>query len=47
MFNYGPPPEPNLLAGDLDCDVLVDISDLVFLVDFMFTFGPDPCDPCL
>lgn len=28
--------------GDIDADGLIDISDLVYLVDFMFASGPDP-----
>jgi hypothetical protein len=46
MFTAGPPP-PCLDEGNVDGDALelIDISDLVYLVDFMFTAGPAPA-PC-
>ena len=37
-------PDP-YLAGDADCSGGVDIDDAVYLVNYIFLFGPDPCDP--
>ncbi|MDH3889550.1 MAG: dockerin type I repeat-containing protein [candidate division Zixibacteria bacterium] len=36
---------PERMRGDINCDGVpgMDISDLVYLVDYMFTGGPEPC----
>ncbi|MDH3889548.1 MAG: hypothetical protein OEV49_00565 [candidate division Zixibacteria bacterium] len=36
---------PDRIRGDINCDGFlgIDISDLVYLVDYMFTGGPQPC----
>jgi hypothetical protein len=31
------------LYGDANCDGLVNIADVVYLVNYLFTSGPDPC----
>ncbi|MBD3380996.1 MAG: hypothetical protein GF404_02240 [candidate division Zixibacteria bacterium] len=43
MFNGGPAPDPPESA-DVNCDTKVNMLDLVFLVDFVFRDGHDPCD---
>jgi hypothetical protein len=32
-------------AGDLNCDGLVDIDDIVYFVMYVFASGPPPKDP--
>jgi hypothetical protein len=46
MFDFGPAP-PCLYEANIDGDSLnmINISDLVYLVDYMFTGGPEPV-PC-
>lgn len=39
---------PNLFAGEIgdsDCSGAVDIDDVVYLIAYIFTGGPAPCDP--
>jgi hypothetical protein len=38
-------PPPMSLAGDLNCDGLVDIDDVVYMVAYIFLGGPPPKDP--
>ena len=45
MFNNGPEP-PDMRAADMDASGgVIDIADLVVLVDYMFSSGPDPVCP--
>jgi hypothetical protein len=44
MFSGGPPP-PVMEAADVDGEIGLSISDLVYLVDFMFNDGPSPNCP--
>jgi hypothetical protein len=46
MFSGGPPP-PCAEEADVNGDATLDISDMVYLVDFMFSSGPPPseCPP--
>jgi len=39
MFSDGPAPE-NELSADCDGSPGLDISDLIYMVDFMFNSGP-------
>ena len=45
FFGGGPAPCPGN-AGDLDCSGATDISDLTYMVAFMFQNGPSPCEAC-
>ena len=36
---------PPSLAGDLNCDGLVDIDDIVYFINYVFVGGPPPKDP--
>jgi hypothetical protein len=44
VFVEGPSPEPEV-TGDVDCNGSVNVSDLVFLINFVFGAGTTPCDP--
>lgn len=46
FFSGGPEPQPDILAGDLNCDLVCDPVDLSYFVDFLFSGGPPPCDVC-
>jgi len=40
--------ETNLTCGDVDASNTVDIDDVVYLIDYIFSGGPEPmCDPIL
>ncbi len=43
LFDYGHPPEPELIVGDLNCSLSVDVADLTYFVNYLFKFGPIPC----
>ena len=40
----GPEPVPHK-SGDADCSGDVDIDDVVYLIAYIFSVGPAPCDP--
>ena len=42
VINTGTVSTRFVIRGDLTGDLIIDISDLVYLVDYMFTFGPKP-----
>jgi hypothetical protein len=44
MFGDGEPPQVIELA-DVNGDGTLDISDLIYLVDYMFGDGPPPVNP--
>jgi len=46
FFAGGPAPQPDILAGDMNCDLECDPVDLSYLVDFLFSGGIPPCDVC-
>ena len=46
MFSGGVSPVP-LDAGDVACTGSIDIADLVYLVSYMFSGGPEPCEKWL
>ena len=33
-------------AGDVDCNMTVNIGDIVYLINYIFKGGPVPCDGC-
>jgi len=41
LYKNGPAPEP-LAAGDTNSDTIVDISDVVYLVNYLFKGGNPP-----
>ncbi len=43
LFNYGPPPEPELNVADMNCNLIINVVDLVYFVDYLFNNGPIPC----
>ncbi|MFH2056441.1 MAG: hypothetical protein ABIJ61_10815 [bacterium] len=45
IFSGGSEPDP-LLAGDVDCNLMVNISDVVYLISFVFGGWPQPCAEC-
>ena len=44
IFTGGPEPVPHRLNGDANCTGAVDIDDVMFLINHIFTGGPAPCD---
>jgi hypothetical protein len=44
VFKSGPPPEP-LDAGDANCDGALNIGDAVYLINYVFKGGTEPCCP--
>ena len=38
---------PHLDRGDINCDGIENILDVVSMIDFVYRGGPPPCDPCL
>ncbi len=40
-----PPDECDIVRGDMTCDSVIDIADLVYLASWMFTGGPPPDCP--
>jgi hypothetical protein len=43
IFGGGPAPVPVFWSGDVDCSRRIDISDVVWMLDWMFNQGPAPC----
>jgi hypothetical protein len=40
-------PEPDPLeAGNVNCDEVVNVSDAVFILNFIFSGGDEPCHNC-
>ena len=37
---------PHVGRSDVNCDCVVDMIDVYYLMDFVFKNGPPPCDPC-
>ena len=35
-----------LLSGDLDCNDLVNVSDAVYIIAYIFGGGAEPCAGC-
>jgi hypothetical protein len=35
-----------LISGDADCNGIVNISDAVYLISYIFGGGPEPCADC-
>jgi hypothetical protein len=42
IFADGAVPEP-LMVADVDCSLVVNVSDAVYLVSYIFAGGPKPC----
>jgi hypothetical protein len=37
---------PHSDRGDVNCDGMDDVFDVVHLIDYVFSGGSAPCDPC-
>ena len=46
MYKNGPEALPWWFVGDANCDKMVDIGDVVYLINYLFKRGPNPCYPC-
>jgi hypothetical protein len=42
LYAHGPDPLP-YDAGDLNCSGIIDVSDIIYLLNYMFKSGPAPC----
>jgi hypothetical protein len=38
------PADPLPITGDVDCNHIIDIRDVVILIDFFFRQAPEPAD---
>ena len=38
---------PHVNRGDVNCDGINNVQDVVYLIDYVFRGGIEPCDPCL
>ena len=43
IFRGGPGPEPEYLVGDCNCNRVVNLQDAVYLIDYIFKMGDEPC----
>ena len=42
LFEWGPPPTPELWLGDVNSDYDVNVVDVVYLINYLFRSGPPP-----
>ena len=42
LYGDGPAPAP-MEAGDTNCDSVVNVGDVVYLVNYLYREGPPPC----
>ena len=38
-----PPLYPEMRVGDVNCDGSVNVPDVVYLMNYIFDYGPEPC----